>query len=164
MNRRIIVAAILAAVAIPILAYTAGPLFVNNYVDEPAPQVGGSVDMGAPTGNETSYQPAALEGTFQGAGDGFHNAEGLARIIAGNEGKILRLEDFKATNGPDLYVYLSSDASAGEYVSLGRLKANTGNQNYEIPEGTDLSKYGTVLIWCQQFSVLFGSAELGAKV
>ena len=45
-------------------------------------------------------------------------------------------------------------------VNLGKLKANNGNQNYNIPDGTDLSKYDSVLIWCKQFSVLFGNAEL----
>ena len=76
----------------------------------------------------------------------------------GNE--VLRLEDFKSTNGPDLYVYLSTDKEATDIVNLGRLKANIGNQNYEIPQGTDLEKYNKVLIWCKSFSVLFGSAEL----
>jgi hypothetical protein len=37
------------------------------------------------------------------------------------------------------------------------LKANNGNQNYNILDGTDLSKYTMVLIWCKDFSVLFGS-------
>jgi len=65
-----------------------------------------------------------------------------------------------STNGPDLYVYLSTDKAASDFVNLGRLKGNMGNQNYEIPQGTDLDKYDTVLIWCKAFSVLFGSAEL----
>ena len=59
-----------------------------------------------------------------------------------------------------MYVYLSTDKSAVDFVNLGRLKANNGNQNYDIPPGTDLSKYDTALIWCKAFSVLFGSAEL----
>jgi electron transfer DM13 len=48
-------------------------------------------------------------------------------------------------------------------VNLGRLKANIGNQNYQIPEGTDITKYDTVLIWCRAFSVLFGSADLKSR-
>ena len=72
----------------------------------------------------------------------------------------MRLENLKATNGPDLYVYLATDKTASDFVNVGRLKANIRNQNYNIPEGTDLSKYNTVLIWCRAFSVLFGSAEL----
>jgi hypothetical protein len=104
---------------------------------------------------------AAYTGEFVGVNDGIHNAEGQVKVLRLNDStNFLRLEDFKATNGPDLYVYLSVDKSASDFVNLGRLKGNVGNQNYEIPEGTDLSKYTTVLIWCQAFSVLFGSADL----
>ena len=100
-------------------------------------------------------------GEFIGVKDGIHNAEGQVKVLKLNDGtSFLRLEDFRATNGPDLYVYLSVDKSSSDFVNLGRLKGNVGNQNYEIPEGIDLSKYATVLIWCQAFSVLFGSADL----
>jgi hypothetical protein len=100
-------------------------------------------------------------GKFVGVNDGIHNAEGLAKLIPLDDASmILRLENFKATNGPDLYVYLASDSSASDFVNLGRLKGNIGNQNYDIPEGTDFSRYDTALIWCQAFSVLFGSAIL----
>jgi hypothetical protein len=110
---------------------------------------------------KTESQIMTMSGTFVGVGDGIHDAQGSALVIPLDSGQsILRLEDFRSTNGPDLYVYLATDSGATDYVSLGRLKANIGNQNYDIPEGTDLSKYDTVLIWCKQFSVLFGSAEL----
>ena len=99
-------------------------------------------------------------GSFIGVGDGIHDAQGSAKVIPVSKGSILRLKDFSSTNRPDLYVYLSSDKDATDIVNLGKLKANIGNQNYEIPDGTNLSKYGTVLIWCQQFSVLYGRAEL----
>ena len=102
-----------------------------------------------------------LTGTFIGIGDGFHKVEGAAKVIPVESGaQILRLENFKATNGPDLYVYLSKDKSASDFINVGRLKGNVGNQNYEIPIGSDLSKYNTVLIWCRAFSFLFGSAEI----
>ena len=100
-------------------------------------------------------------GMFVSVNDGIHNAEGLAKVIRLDDGRmILRLENFKATNGPDLYVYLATDNSTSDFVNLGRLKGNIGNQNYNIPEGTDFSRYDTVLIWCKAFSVLFGSAQL----
>jgi hypothetical protein len=103
----------------------------------------------------------AFAGTFVGVNDGIHNAEGMAKVIRLDDSNmILRLENFKATNGPDLYVYLATDKSTSDFVDLGRLKGNIGNQNYEIPEGTDFSRYDTVLIWCKAFSVLFGSAKL----
>jgi hypothetical protein len=111
----------------------------------------------------TSAQASIVRtGVFVGVNDGIHNAEGNAKVIqlANGAGSVLRLEDFRSTNGPDLYVYLSTDKGASDFVSLGRLKGNIGNQNYEIPNGTDLSKYGMVLVWCKAFSVLFGDAEL----
>jgi len=45
-----------------------------------------------------------------------------------------------------------------DFVNLGRIRATEGNVNYEIPEGTDLTKYKNVLIWCRAFSVLFSYA------
>jgi Electron transfer DM13 len=104
-----------------------------------------------------------LMGNFVGSGDGFHKAEGVAKVITPIDGKtFLRLENLKATNGPDLYVYLSTGKDVSDIVNLGRLKGNIGNQNYEIPAGTDLAKYDTVLIWCKAFSTLFGSAKLSS--
>lgn len=107
---------------------------------------------------------SAISGQFMGAGDGIHNAEGMAREISLENGKqFIRFENFKVTNGPDLFVYLATDKTASDFVDIGRLKANNGNQNYEVPEGTDLTKYDTVLIWCKAFSVLFGSADLKSQ-
>jgi hypothetical protein len=109
-------------------------------------------------GDETS---TVYAGMFVGVNDGIHNAEGETKVIKLSDGSdFLRLEDFRSTNGSDLYVYLSMDKVNSDFVNLGRLKGNVGDQNYKIPEGTDLSKYDTALIWCQAFSVLFGSAEL----
>jgi Electron transfer DM13 len=113
--------------------------------------------------NETTVtnNTMALMGNFIDAGDGFHKAKGIAKVINLADGRtFLRLENLKTTNGPDLYVYLSVGKDASDIVNLGRLKGNIGNQNYEIPAGTDLSKYNTILIWCKAFSTLFGSAKL----
>jgi hypothetical protein len=113
--------------------------------------------------SDTTTQPNTepLMGEFIDAGDGFHKAEGIAKVIDLTDGRtFLRLENLKTTNGPDLYVYLSTGKDSSDIVNLGRLKGNIGNQNYEIPIGTDLSKYNTVLIWCKAFSTLFGSAQL----
>ena len=121
------------------------------------------------TGNESMNETKmtndtmTLMGNFVEAGDGFHKAEGIAKVINLADGRtFLRLENLKTTNGPDLYVYLSIGKDASDIVNLGRLKGNIGNQNYEIPAGADLSKYNTVLIWCKAFSTLFGSAKLSS--
>ncbi|MCH7583000.1 MAG: DM13 domain-containing protein [Acidobacteria bacterium] len=47
------------------------------------------------------------------------------------------------------------------YVDLGGLKGNIGDQNYEIPSGNDVSGYGSVVIYCRPFQVIFSVAILG---
>jgi hypothetical protein len=82
----------------------------------------------------------------------------------------VRLEDFSTENGPDLFVYLSSAPATAEgrdfvedFVDLGALKGNIGNQNYVVPDDTDLSKYRSVVIWCRRFTSPFGAAPLQAQ-
>ena len=134
----------------------------KNAILRGAAQTNGStVNQNITDAATTLGQSSLFIGKFIGVNDGIHNAEGLAKMIQlDDDSMILRLENFKATNGPDLYVYLASDSSASDFMNLGMLKGNIGNQNYNIPEGTDFSRYDTVLIWCKAFSVLFGSAQL----
>ena len=162
MNKKLAIIGIILGVIIPVAAYTGAPLFFDVTTDEPLPEITNTVTTTDGVTTSAVEVPQVLAtGSFVGVNDGIHNAEGMAKVVKLADGKqLLRLEDFKSTNGPDLYVYLATDDTAQEYVSLGELKANIGNQNYEIPEGTDLTKYNTALIWCKQFSVLFGSAEI----
>lgn len=145
----VIVLAIIAGVA----AYSLSPYLLESEVNEEIPDD----TMSDTAGNAIQ----TYSGGFVGVNDGIHNAEGVARVLPQADGShILRLEDFYSTNGPDLYVYLSTGKDAADIVNLGSLKANRGNQNYDIPAGTDLEKYDHVLIWCKPFSVLFGSAHI----
>jgi len=141
-----ILVVILLAAGSPLIYYFASPLFISRAVNEPAP---------------AANAVTLATGTFTGA-DSFHRAFGTARVLELSDGsRMLRLESFTATNGPDLFVYLSTDRTAADFVNLGELKGNLGDQNYNIPSGTDLARHRFVLIWCRAFSVLFGSAELG---
>jgi hypothetical protein len=136
---------IIGIIVIVVVGYTAAPLFFDVTVNEEMPIAALTIPMGS----------------FVGAGDGIHDAQGDVLIIESEDGsKFLRFENFKATNGPDLFVYLATDKTADDFVSLGMLKGNIGNQNYMIPPGVDLANHDTILIWCKQFSVLFGSANL----
>jgi Electron transfer DM13 len=81
--------------------------------------------------------------------------------------RFLRLEKLRTSNGPDLFVYLSAAAADGprdsfddDFVSLGRLRANRGSQNYVIPAGVSLDRYRSVVIWCRRFTYAFGAAAL----
>lgn len=122
------------------------------------------------TGSDVPVQPAAPKEVSQA---GFRSLEhpttGRAIVTELPDGsRFLRFENFETSNGPDLRVYLSAgsnDADFGaeygeDFVELGRLKGNIGNQNYEIPAGTDLAKYRNAVVWCARFSVGFGVATL----
>ena len=136
-----------------------GAAQINNTMNENV--VKSQVIIDQPQSNTTANVSRITTNSFVGAGDGFHNAQGLAKVIPlKNEQSILRLENFKSTNGPNVHLYLATDRTASDFIDLGRLKANNGNQNYNIPAGTDLAKYNMALIWCKDFSVLFGSAQL----
>ena len=100
-----------------------------------------------------------MSGVFRDA-DSFHKVSGTVTLSQSTKFRNLRFENLDATNGPDLKVYLATDETASDYLSLGDLKGNIGNQNYNISGDVNLTTYDTVLIWCEQFGVLFGSADL----
>lgn len=126
----------------------------------------GDAPPAAPTG-EAPVAGTTHTGTFEARA---HPAEGTALVLSDGAGRrVLRFEDFATDNGPDLFVYLSSAPPGAEsgafdddFVRLGRLKGNIGDQNYDIPPDVDLSRYSTVAIWCDRFNSLFGVAALTA--
>ena len=171
----IAIAAVIVIGAVSVFALS--PYFTESSVDEALPA--GAIIQPKMEDKETSQMMMDEEdkmmmdeedkmmsyaGTFVGVGDGIHDAQGDAYTIPLEDGtNVLRLENFKSTNGPDLYVYLSTDKYASEFISLGELKASSGNQNYGIPDDIDLDEYNQVLIWCKAFGVLFGNAELSSN-
>ncbi|MEC7290026.1 MAG: DM13 domain-containing protein [Pseudomonadota bacterium] len=81
---------------------------------------------------------------------------------------IVFADDFRAANGPDLKIFLSpksvADATGKNAVdgslNIGELKKTKGTQEYEVPAGVDLSQYGSVLVHCEAYSVLWGGGDL----
>lgn len=186
-NRNLLYVGIVVALAVglPVAWYLLSPLWVNVTVDESfptaaAPAVGAqataamSTALVEPTKMMEEPMPAAemtllLQGSFYNL---IHAGSGQASIYQLADGsRILRLQGFEVDNGPDLYVYLVPidpvSASVGSgisgFVSLGRLKGNIGDQNYEIPAELDLSQFKSVVIWCQAFAVPFIAAPLIAQ-
>jgi hypothetical protein len=109
-----------------------------------------------------------VTGTFHGK---VHQTSGRATVYQEPDGKlVLRLTNFKTSNGPDVHVILIAAKDADDNanflkddtarVELGKLKGNEGDQNYEIPKGTDLTKFQTVSIYCERFNANFGAAPL----
>jgi hypothetical protein len=106
---------------------------------------------------DTSKATLLKSGELVGVG---HTVSGTASIFDTAGQKTVLLDPYSSQNGPDLKVYLSKDAGASSYISLGKLKSTSGKQSYEIPNNPDITDYNFVLVWCEQFSVIFGKAEL----
>lgn len=140
---------VVVALGAPVAWYLGSPLFINRTVVE---EFQGGGDL--------------VRGTFTDA-DSFHKGSGLARVARDGGERLLRLEEFRVTNGPDLYVYLAAhrqprsraDVDEG-FLNLGRLKGNIGAQTYAIPADIDLARYRSVVIYCRAFHVVFSTASL----
>ena len=153
----VLVVAILAAGAVVAAAWWLGsPLLLSRTVDEALPTAGTSA----------SALTTGASGEFEGA-DNFHRGAGIATLLREEDGGwVLRLEDFSVTNGPDLHVLLGTGAdpldksAMGDTLDLGKLKGNQGSQNYRLPDETDVSRYRSVIIYCQPFHVIFAGARL----
>ena len=124
-----------------------------------------------PEVNESAGERAAADavarGTFIHAdpSDPVHHGKGGVTVYA----DLVHLEsDFAVGPGPKYHVYLVPDGAVTPqtrvaetmFVDLGRLKAFSGSQNYPVPAGTDLRRFGSVVIWCEQFGVLISPAAL----
>ena len=143
-------------------------LFYDSRVDEGLPSAAAPPTIG---GVITSAPPAPAgpvdlaTGTFVSRE---HETVGTARVVRLPDGQtIVRLEGFETSNGPALFVYLSQNGAGGteaafddEFVDLGALKGNVGDQNYVVPAGVDATGYTSVVIWCDRFDAAFGAADL----
>lgn len=153
-----------------ILAVVAVAAFVGWYLFRPERLFTNvTVNESLPESQAAQASAPLVTGRFH---DGAHKTSGTASVYQLAEGKqVLRLTSFETSNGPDVHVYLvaAPDALDNEtvtkagFLELGSLKGNMGDQNYDLPAGTDLNKYRAVSIWCKRFSVNFGTAPLMAS-
>lgn len=98
-----------------------------------------------------------LSGSFKGING--QSSQGDILIVKIDGKNYVRLEDnFSVTNGPDLQLGLGNDNSVKELI--GGLKANSGGQNYLIPDNLDINKYSQVFIHCRAFKYSFAVADL----
>lgn len=159
-----IIIIIVVAVVLGVAWYGLLPLFNNKLVNDPVPS---SVPT-TPEQTVTSDTPAETVKTTNSPAITItdtvaHPASGQVRVIQTGNQQILRYENYKTINGPDVRVYLATDTNATEFIDLGPIKGTEGNINYDIPAGTDLEKYHYALTWCEDFSVLFNSADLNQR-
>ena len=148
------------AIGLPILvvawlAFRPEELWINQRVNEPAPFA-----------SRSKAQPI-FAGRLEGVA---HPTSGRATIYESLGGKrYLRLTDFTTSNGPDVHVVLARAEDPAldqnivkgnlDYVELGKLKGNQGDQNYDVPAAIDLQKYNAVVIYCERFNAVFGVAR-----
>lgn len=96
--------------------------------------------------------------------DDLHRGTGPVSLVELDGKTFVRFENVAIQNGPDLHVYLGR-ATGGAYdgsrdLYLGALKATNGSFNYELPAGTAVADYKSVVVWCRAFTVLFTWADL----
>ncbi|MCO6383748.1 MAG: DM13 domain-containing protein [Vannielia sp.] len=157
MKRALLIAApsfLLGAVVGAAFWYLASPLWIDRVVNE-----------SLVTGEGVTL---LAEGRFRDA-DAAHRGTGTARLVSLPGGRIeVQLTEFEVTNGPDLELWLSdapdpqsaADVTSGQWVSLGLLKGNIGDQSYALPPSIKPEAYRSVVVWCEQFGVLFSPAPL----
>jgi hypothetical protein len=157
--------------AVVIGAYLGRSVFMDDVVNEQvatAAPAASAPATAAQKSGQLAPQPQNMllrAGRFESVR---HSASGRAQAINLAEGgNVLTLTDFEVDNGPDLRVYLvagpaTTEGAVEDFIDLGGLKGNVGNQQYELPGNLDVDRYSTVVIWCRAFSVLFARAPLRA--
>lgn len=111
--------------------------------------------------NETIPSSPAVQTQTKGAFmNGVHPTSGNVKVVKDTDGsQNLVFENFKTDSGPDLRVYLAEDKMAKNFVEVALL-TKSGTFTIKLPTNAQPEQRNYVLIWCRQFSVLFGSAEL----
>lgn len=182
----LVAAGVVLACALAFVLYWFQPhkLFIDERVDEalPTAEAGAApgetsgTDVPRPTTRDTTASSPTTTTTDAGPVDIAtgtfvsldHGTSGTVRVLElADASRFVRFEGLDTDNGPDLFVYLSTNPASGpeqgfddDYLDLGRLKGNQGDQNYELPPGTDLSRFQSVVIWCDRFDSAFGAADL----
>ena len=175
MKRRLLVLAVPLVVvvgAVVLVWFQPQKLFIDERVEDTIPVVPAMED--SDESDETPAQPAEpSEPVLRASGEFVsldHATSGTVRVLELADGsRVVRLEGLDTDNGPDLFLYLSTTPADGDeaafdddFVNLGRMKGNQGDQNYVLPADVDLSRFRSVVIWCDRFNSAFGAADLSA--
>lgn len=179
----IVVLVLVALLALGLYWFEPQALLIDDKVDEALPQVApDAAAEGAEDDRPSDNEDEEVVGEAPGPQDDgpqtlavgrfrslAHEGSGKALLLELADGsRYLRFEDFEVENGPDLRVYLSTAPSESaddgvfdeDYVDLGALKGNVGNQNYRVPGDVKLDRYKSAVVWCRRFSVGFAVAPI----
>lgn len=88
--------------------------------------------------------------------------ETSGNVTVNSDSTQLNFTDFMTDTGPDLDIYLASDLSnvANNSIKISDIQGVDGNYTYVLPTNINFSTYKYVVIWCSDFSVNFGYANL----
>lgn len=172
---------VLAAAGVGLAVFKPWLLFIDETVDDEIPAFSVATASMAPSADASSTAGAGAaepQGPVQVASGSFisheHTTTGTARVLRHPDGSHqLGLEDLATSNGPDVRVWLSAGpviegedgwytAGEHEHLEVAPIKGNLGNQVYDLPAGTDPAAWTSVVLWCEDFGVSFGAAELTA--
>ncbi|MCY9785554.1 DM13 domain-containing protein [Nocardiopsis sp. EMB25] len=172
---------VLVLVAAGLWAFQPWRLFTTRTVEEPPPAAASAPSAPDGEGRANGEDGEDRDGGEAGgetepvvlAGGEFitqeHDTSGTVTVLELPDGsRHVRLEDLATSDGPDLHVWITDQEAGGDwskyrdgrYVALGELKGTHGSANYEIPADADISGMTSVVIWCDRFSVAFGSAPV----
>lgn len=108
--------------------------------------------------NTPVEQPAAdaRTGSFEGLND--KNVAGTVSVSATQ----IVLSGYSSDEGPDLHIYLTNgtdEAAVSAGVDVSTVAFDSESQSFDLT-GIDVSKYDTVVIYCNKVNATFGAASL----
>jgi hypothetical protein len=130
-------------------------------------------DLLAAEGNTPFEQPSGSQiivtGQFASI-DSVRQASGNLTIYQNPDGtRLLHIEEnFRISRAPEMHLILTRNPdpmaeSTGvgvDYIDIGVLRGNVGQQNYTIPPSVDFNRYPVLAIYSSQYDAVLGTATL----
>lgn len=137
-------------------------MLVSCNDDEPTPFEQGALKEPEESAGMPNNTTASLAGLFTSFAHGL-SGKALSYTLADQQ-RIIQLEDFTMSAGPDVYVFLSrsNNYSKSNTIGIAKLTRSYSNAslNITIDPAVDLAAHPFVLVYCVQYNSLFGYAEL----
>ncbi len=134
-------------------------IWACSKTETPIPDSTQNVQVAAPqvATFDTKNKTLLLKGSFEAAA---HATSGTVKLYEDSDKKrTLVFENFKTDNGPDIRIWVAEDIKAKNYIEISD-KVLLGDYFITLTGNIDFTKQTHILIWCKQFTVLFGNAKL----
>lgn len=152
-------------------AYSVFPTLAIMVSPTPRPATAASVPTETPTSEPAGFSldvnmQLVAFGEFQSVA---YSGSGNAEVYELQSGElVLTFQGFEVEDGPELRVFVTelevAEIAAGvewaDSLDLGTLEALSGDQFYELPDDLDLTRYQSIVIWCEPQQVVYIAAPL----